>query len=88
MAKENMSFELALAVAIARDNLPERQCRKCGEWKAAHEFSRDASTRDGLRSKCRECDRRDNARYRRENAEKERERHARYYRENAEKRRE
>lgn len=88
MTREHMSFELALAVAIARDNLPERRCRKCGEWKAVHEFSRDPSKRDGLRLKCRDCARRDDARYYRENAEKKREYWARYRRENAEKRRE
>jgi hypothetical protein len=84
------SLELAIAAAIARDNLPERQCTKCGEWKGPGVFSAHAASRYGLRPQCRECDAAYHAanreriavraaEYRRNNADKERERQTRRY---------
>lgn len=33
-----------------------KNCTKCGEIKAVSEFSKDASKRDGLQSKCKACE--------------------------------
>ena len=57
-----MSPELAIATAIARDSLPERECTRCGEIKSPAEFQSDAHKRDGLYSQCRACCREKDAR--------------------------
>jgi len=42
-----------------RESPMDKQCARCGEWKAATEFHKNSRTRDGLHSYCKEC----NARY-------------------------
>ena len=72
------SLELAIAAAIARDSLPERECTKCGEMKGPGAFRRNAKGRDGLDTWCKTCATAYNVRWRAENAEKVREYHVRY----------
>ncbi|WP_395103878.1 hypothetical protein [Actinomadura sp. SCN-SB] len=80
------------AAAIA--NLPERKCTGCGEVKNSAQFPKDASKRDGLRSRCKACNAARTARWRAEHKSdqeyhrKERERNARYREEHREKLRE
>lgn len=83
-----VSIELKIAEAVARDNLPERQCRVCGEMKGPGEFPRDAGKRDGLSTRCKVCNAAQCARYYAANTDKERERQARWAAENADKVRE
>ncbi|HEY8343094.1 MAG TPA: HNH endonuclease signature motif containing protein [Calditerricola sp.] len=54
--KRRESFEMALARVIALDELPEKECRKCGEVKSPAEFSAKPSGRFGLNSWCKVCD--------------------------------
>ena len=88
------SLELAIATAIARDSLPERACRVCGELKGPGAFPRDARKRDGLDTRCKACDAARVARYHAarkndpEYREMRRERAARWRAENADKVRE
>lgn len=49
-----------------------RTCTTCGEAKPLDEFARDASKKDGLRGKCRACQRAYWRSWRAENAEKHR----------------
>jgi 5-methylcytosine-specific restriction endonuclease McrA len=82
---EMTSLELAIAAAIARDSLPERECRKCGELKGPGAFARAARARDGLYTWCKACAAAHSARYHAERKndpeyrEKQRERAARYH---------
>jgi len=53
--KRRESFEMALARVIALDELPEKECTKCGEVKSPAAFSADPLMRFGLRSRCKAC---------------------------------
>jgi 5-methylcytosine-specific restriction endonuclease McrA len=65
-----------------------KRCSKCKTWKSKVEFYKNASNKDGLHSRCKQCYNEDNSKYREENAEKVRERHRKYREENPEKVRE
>lgn len=73
--KRRESFEMALARVIALDELPEKECTKCGEVKSPAEFSAKLSGRFGLNSMCKACDAEDKkarqAAYRARNATKD-----------------
>lgn len=53
--KRRESFELALARVIALDELPEKECTKCGEVKSPAEFYARPSGRFGLHPWCKAC---------------------------------
>ena len=57
-----------------------KRCTGCGEVKAVGAFSRDRSKKDGLKPRCKAC----NRRYYEENREADIERSRRYYEENRE----
>lgn len=80
-----------------------KTCTKCGAEKPRSEFNRNSRIKSGLRSECKACQRaysmaayaadskkilERNARWARENPDKERERHSRWRKENLEKSRE
>ena len=54
--KRRESFEMALARVIALDELPEKECTKCGEVKSPAAFSAKPDGRFGLQSLCKACD--------------------------------
>ena len=58
-----------------------KRCSKCGEEKALCEFSKNKSTKDGLRSLCKTCDKA----YKQANKEKIAEQNKAYYEENKDK---
>ena len=58
-----------------------KRCSKCEEVKSVSEFSKDRRSKDGYKSRCKECAKR----YREENKEKIAERGRRYYDKNKEK---
>ena len=53
-----------------------KRCSKCGEVKPVGEFSRNKSTKDRLRSECKECEKE----YRKETKDKQQKRRIKYYR--------
>lgn len=60
-------------------------CKGCLKEKSLNEFSKHQSTKDGLRTKCKECRRLEYKEYRENNKDKELERHKKYREENKEK---
>lgn len=58
-----------------------KACTKCGVVKAVGQFSKDSSKRDGLQSRCKEC----NSEYRAANLDKIKAKDAKYYANNLDK---
>jgi len=56
----------------------KKKCSKCGLIKNPDEFHRHKSTKDGLRSMCKDCKRRDAKEYRKTHPEQQREEKRRY----------
>ena len=69
-------------------NLISKECSVCHEIKPVSEFSKQKGNKDGIRSKCKECDKQHNKQYHENNAEKIREYQKQYNKDNAEKVRE
>ena len=55
--KRRESFEMALARVIALDELPERECSKCGVVTPPARLVADVTYPRGVRRLCRVCDR-------------------------------
>ena len=66
-------------------NLISKECSVCHEIKPVSEFSKQKGNKDGIRSKCKECDKQHNKQYYENNAEKIRQQHKQYREDNAEK---
>ena len=62
-----------------------KQCTRCKEYKGAEQFALRKRASDGLTSACKTCDKKSDAKYRRENPEKIKEKDAKFRRENPEK---
>jgi hypothetical protein len=60
-------------------------CSKCKQEKLLCDFVKDATKKLGVSSRCRKCEKKYGAKYRRENPEKIKERNAKYYQKNSEK---
>ena len=66
-------------------NLISKECRKCHKVKVVSEFSKDKSKKDGVCTKCKDCDNKRCKEYRKENKDKIKERNAEYYKQNTDK---
>jgi hypothetical protein len=62
-----------------------KRCTRCKTWKAKSEFGKDASRKDGLSNKCRQCDRERGRKYHEENPDKRREKSRKWSKSNPEK---
>jgi len=38
-------------------NISQKQCKRCGKWKSKEEYHKHNSTKDGLFSTCKDCER-------------------------------
>lgn len=56
------------------DEEQQKWCPSCQSWKPQTAFSRDRATKDGLRGRCKECDKANRQRYRAEPGVREQER--------------
>jgi hypothetical protein len=66
----------------------QKTCTKCGETKPFEEFNKDRSTKDGLRSCCKECTREKSRKWREANPERHREKCRKWREANPERHRE
>ena len=66
----------------------KKKCSKCGLWKNPDDFHRHKSTKDGLRSMCKDCKRRYAKEYRKTHPKQRHEEKRRYRQAHSEKRRE
>lgn len=66
-------------------NLISIECNKCHEIKGVNEFYKHKNTKDGIRSTCKECVNKYNAKYYKQNADKISEQKKEYYKQNTDK---
>ncbi|MHC4106224.1 MAG: hypothetical protein ACYSR9_14875, partial [Planctomycetota bacterium] len=54
MAKRRYSYEEKHRTV---NGVKQKRCTKCEKWKKESEFGKHRTSKDGLRTRCRDCDR-------------------------------